>query len=328
MEDVHVSFRVPGRGWRGGRVQAVDGVSLTVQRGEALALVGESGSGKSTCARALTGLVHTSRGTIRVDGTDLSRLRGRALRDQRGKVQMVFQDPYSSLDPSMVVGESIAEVATLTDRLRGNALRDRVAELLGMVGLRAEHATRYPHEFSGGQRQRIAIARALARRPELVVMDEAISALDVSSQAQIIELLVRLRTELGLSYLFISHDLSAMRALVDRVAVLYLGRLVEIRSADEFYGSPVHPYSASLITAVPTPDPVVQRERERVVITGEMPDPANPPSGCTFHTRCPYRMDVCVQQRPATRELRDGGTVACHLPAPVSVTLAVSASRA
>ncbi|MPV89310.1 ATP-binding cassette domain-containing protein, partial [Georgenia ruanii] len=309
-------------------VQAVDGVSLTVERGEALALVGESGSGKSTCARAITGLVRPSDGTIRVNGVELGRLHGRALREHRGKVQMVFQDPYSSLDPSMVIGESIAEVVALTDRLRGKALKDRVAELLGLVGLRAEHATRYPHEFSGGQRQRIAIARALARRPELVVMDEAISALDVSSQAQIIELLVRLRAELGLSYLFISHDLSAMRALVDRVAVLYLGRLVEIRSADEFYGDPAHPYSASLITAVPTPDPVAQRKRERVVIAGEIPDPANPPSGCTFHTRCPHRMDVCAQQRPATRELPDGGRVACHLPGPVSATFAVSAPPA
>jgi peptide/nickel transport system ATP-binding protein len=312
-EHLRVDFTVRTRKGGKARITAVDDVSFTIARGEALALVGESGSGKSTIARALTGLVRLTSGTIRVDGVDVGALRGRARRTQRGRLQMVFQDPYSSLDPQMIVGESIGEVVDLTEPLRARARRERIAELMDMVGLQPEHAARYPHEFSGGQRQRIAIARSLARRPELIIMDEAISALDVSSQAQIIRLLIRLRVEFGLSYLFISHDLSAMRALVDRVAVLYLGRLVEDGSANQFYSAPAHPYAAALLSAIPVPDPVAQRARDRVLIRGEMPDPANPPSGCTFRTRCPFAMEVCSEERPRDLALIAGGAVACHL---------------
>jgi peptide/nickel transport system ATP-binding protein len=313
VENLRVEFKVRNRQGGRARITAVDDVNFTIARGEALALVGESGSGKSTIARAITGLVKLTSGTIRVDGVEVGSLRGRAARRQRGRMQMVFQDPYSSLDPQMVIGESIGEVVDLTDRLKARAREARIAELMEMVGLQPEHVHRYPHEFSGGQRQRVAIARSLARRPALIVMDEAISALDVSSQAQIVQLLIRLRAELGLSYLFISHDLSAMKVLVDRVAVLYLGRLIEDGSADQFYRAPAHPYSAALLSAIPVPDPAVQRGRERVPITGEMPDPANPPSGCTFRTRCAFAMDICSQERPESLPLLNGGRVACHL---------------
>jgi peptide/nickel transport system ATP-binding protein len=314
VEDLHVEFRLR-RGPLAGSVplRAVRAVDLEIGERETVGLVGESGSGKSTTGRAMLRLVEPVRGRIRLDGQDITDLRGEALRGVRRKMQMVFQDPYSSLDPAMVVAESIAEPLDTHLQL-GRAERSaRVGELMEHVGLSRQHLNRYPYEFSGGQRQRIAIARAVAVHPRLVVCDEAVSALDVSTQNQILNLLEDIQAESGISYLFIAHDLAVVRHIAHRVAVMYLGEIVETGPTDRLFDRPAHPYTEALLSAVPLPSPRRQRERERIVLTGEVPDAADPPAGCTFHTRCPYVMDVCRVEVPATTPVPGGGTVRCHL---------------
>jgi len=311
VRDLHVSHRIGRRA-----LPAVRGIDLDVAPGEVVALVGESGSGKSSAVRGITQLIRPDRGSVLLDGVDLVGLRGKALRRARRDIQMVFQDPYSSLDPSMSVAEVIGEPLIVhTDQ--GRAERRRTAvEMLEMVGLRAEHADRYPHEFSGGQRQRIAIARALVLRPKLVVADEAVSALDVSSQNQVLALLQELIAELGVACLFITHDLAVVRQIADRVAVMYLGTLVEQDDTASLFEAPQHPYTRALLSAAPVADPVVQRARQRVRLTGELPDPMNPPTGCVFSSRCPDAIDRCHEEAPETRSPRAGAAVACHLVEP------------
>ncbi len=303
-------------------VRAVDGVSFSVRRGETLGLVGESGCGKSTTGRAVLQLLHPSAGEVIFDGEPIHswwvRKGGRwawdaRLRDVRRRMQMIFQDPHASLDPRMtveaIVGEPLGNFGVAT----GAARHERVRELLETVGLDSRFMRRYPHEFSGGQRQRIGIARALALGPEFIVADEPISALDVSIQAQILNLLARLQKELGLTLLFVAHDLAAVRHVSDRIAVMYLGRIVELADARTIVSRPLHPYTQALISAVPVPDPVQERTRRRIVLTGEVPSPVNPPSGCPFHTRCTLREDRCTREVPALRTIAPGHDVACHL---------------
>jgi oligopeptide/dipeptide ABC transporter ATP-binding protein len=298
-----------------GTIQAVDGISFSIHTGETLGLVGESGSGKSTAARALLQLEKPTDGRILFHDTDLTSLHADELRSMRQQMQMIFQDPYASLNPRMRVLSIIREPLDIHD-IGNVAERNRqVYELLEMVGLDADHAARFPHEFSGGQRQRIGIARALATRPAFIVADEPISALDVSIQAQIVNLLADLKDELGLTYLFIAHDLSMVRHISDRVAVMYLGRIVELGNRDDVFERPLHPYTQALISAIPIPDPGMQRQRERPHLQGDIPSPAAPPSGCRFHPRCPFASDICKQQDP---EFREFATVdashgaACH----------------
>jgi len=295
-----------------GAVRAVDGVTFDIHRGETLGLVGESGSGKSTAGRTVLQLEVPTEGTILFDGTDLGGLSNSKLRKMRPRMQMVFQNPHSSLNPRMTVASIIEE--PLVEHGVGNkqARKDRIGDLLTMVGLDPSHANRYPHEFSGGQRQRIGIARAIALDPEFIVCDEPIAALDVSIQAQVVNLLERLQDELGLAYLFISHDMSMVRHIADRVAVMYLGHIVELAPVDELYENPKHPYTRALHSAVPVPDPVVEAERARTILEGDIPSPANPPSGCPFHTRCPAARERCVSDVPEERELAPGHWVACH----------------
>ena len=295
-----------------GHVRAVDGVSLSIRRGETVGLVGESGSGKSTVARAVLRLLEPTSGRIRFDGVDITRTREAELRPLRRRMQMIFQDPYASLNPRHSVGRIVAEP------LRAHGLAGRVdagrqaVELLRLVGLPEEAATRYPHEFSGGQRQRIGIARAIAARPELIVADEPVSALDVSIQAQIVNLLQRLQAELGLTYLIVAHDLAVVRHISDRIAVMYLGRIVEVSSAEDLYRNPRHPYTMALLSAVPIPDPDVEVSRASIILEGDPPSPANPPSGCRFHTRCPFVQPTrCASEDPSPRDV-DGHLVACH----------------
>lgn len=318
-EHVSVSFAVRNNGLRRGRrLHAVRDVSIAIQPGETYGLVGESGSGKSTTGRALLRLTAIESGAVRLDGRDITSLGERQLRPLRREMQMVFQDPYSSLDPSAVIADIIGEPLQVHDGLRGQRRDARVRELLEQVGLSPTYLERYPYEFSGGQRQRIAIARAIALNPKLIVLDEAVSALDVSTQNQILELLQQLREQLGVTYLFISHNLAVVRWLADRVAVMYLGRVVEEGPTEAVYSSPAHPYTRSLLAAVPLPDPSRQRHRPPVQVTGDIPDPLHPPRGCAFHHRCPDATEICAVEQPQRRDLPGGGWVACHLHRPTS----------
>lgn len=294
-------------------LRAVKGVDFTIRRGETLGLVGESGSGKSTVARALMRLIEPSAGRVVLEGQEVTGLKGKALRNVRQNMQMVFQDPYSSLDPSILIADSIGEPLEVHYGMRGKERDARVAELLELVGLGAHHAERYPYEFSGGQRQRIAIARALALNPSVVVCDEAVSALDVSTQNQVIRLLERLQDQLGMAYLFISHDLAVVRHISDRVAVMYFGQIVELGDVEDVFQAPRHPYTAALLSAVPVADPVVQRQRDKVPLAGEIPDIARPPVGCAFATRCPLATELCHNEAPEFRPIGDSH-VACHHP--------------
>ena len=296
-----------------GDIKAVDGVSLEIKRGETLGLVGESGCGKSTVGRTILRLYEPTEGTILFAGQDITRLGESELRPLRRRMQMIFQDPYSSLNPRHSVGRIIGEPMTthgIASRREANA---RVRELLQIVGLPADAGSRYPHEFSGGQRQRIGLARSLSLNPDLIVADEPVSALDVSIQAQIINLLENLQSEFALTYLFIAHDLAVVRHISDRIAVMYLGTIVELSPAEELYDNPLHPYTISLLTAVPIPDPVIERQRERILLAGDLPSPANPPPACRFHTRCPYVQPTrCKTDVPALRKLADGHLASCH----------------
>ena len=311
---------------RVGTVHAVDGVSFTLHRGRTLALVGESGCGKSTVGRLLIGLEPPTSGTVVVDGTDLATLSRKALAASRRDIQIILQDPYTSLDPRMTVGAIIGEPFDIhPDALpAGRSKKQAVADLMDRVGLNPEFVNRYPHQFSGGQRQRIGIARALALQPHIIVADEPVSALDVSIQAQVMNLLMDLRDELGLSYVFVSHDLAVVRQIADTIAVMYLGRIVEYGPADDIYRAPRHPYTVALLSAVPVADPVVQHARERIRLSGDLPSPADPPSGCHFRTRCWKAADLCAQEQPPLRQLDGAGLVACHFPVPVETAEAAA----
>ncbi len=297
-------------------VRAVDGLDFHVDRRETLGLVGESGCGKSTTGRAILQLYRPTEGRVRFDGTELTELKGSDLRRFRRKMQMIFQDPFSSLNPRMSVAQIVGEPMAIHGLYKGQERRDRIEFILNAVGLNPLFAKRYPHEFSGGQRQRIGIARALAVEPDFIVADEPVSALDVSIQAQIINLMEDLQSEFDLTYLFIAHDLAVVRHISDRVAVMYLGKMMELSESNELYQLPLHPYTQALLSAVPITDPELERSRERIVLEGDVPSPLRPPPGCVFHTRCPIAEEVCRNDLPEWREVIPGHWVACHLARP------------
>ena len=296
-----------------GAVKAVDGLSFDIRRGETLGLVGESGCGKSTTGRAILRLYDPTSGHVHIEGKDIAELSRGDLRKMRPQMQMIFQDPQASLNPRMTVGSIISEPLNEHGVVSGKQKKDRVTELLNAVGLNPSFVNRYPHEFSGGQRQRIGIARALALEPEFIVCDEPIAALDVSIQAQVVNLLEDLQSKLGLTYLFISHDLSMVRHIADRVAVMYLGKIMELASVDKLFKNPMHPYTRALLSAVPVPDPKIEAKRARIILKGDVPNPANPPKGCVFSTRCPIAESKCFKEAPKWRDLGGDQYVACHL---------------
>jgi len=293
------------------QVKAVDGVSFVVKKGETLGLVGESGCGKTTVGRTILRLTPATSGTVTFEGRDVFKLRGSQLKGLRRDMQIIFQDPYSSLDPRMPVGESVGEGLLVHGMRDAKKRNEIVIEMLRKVGLEDYHARRYPHEFSGGQRQRIGIARALALRPKFIVCDEPVSALDVSIQSQVLNILKDLQAEFGLTYLFIAHNLSVVEHISDRVGVMYLGKLVELTDRETLFREPLHPYTKALLSAIPIPDPTVKRER--IILQGDVPSPVNPPPGCRFHTRCPFAVDICKSIEPPLEELRPGHLVACHV---------------
>lgn len=293
-------------------VQAVNGISFKVKRGETLGIVGESGCGKSTAGRTIIRLYEPTAGQLIFEGKDVTAARGNDLMELRRNMQMIFQDPYASLNPRMTVGDIVAEALDIHQLAKGQKRTDRIFELLKIVGLNPEHANRFPHEFSGGQRQRIGIARALAVNPSLIICDEPISALDVSIQAQIVNMLQELQEKLGLTYLFIAHDLSMVKYISHRIAVMYLGRIVELTTSNDLYANPLHPYTQGLLSAIPIPDPHVEAKRQRIVPKGNVPSPLDPPSGCYFRTRCPYAFKTCSEVAPELKDMGNQHFVACH----------------
>jgi oligopeptide/dipeptide ABC transporter ATP-binding protein len=299
---------------KSGDVKAVDDVSFTIAPGETLGLVGESGCGKTTLGRSILRLIEPTGGDVKFENRDVLAMNRREMRSMRRKMQIIFQDPYASLNPRMTVGRIVAEPLVIHKIVSGGELEEKVAELLAQVGLRPEHSRRYPHEFSGGQRQRIGIARALALNPKFIVSDEPVSALDVSVQAQVLNLMVSLKEKFNIAYLFISHDLSVIRHISDRVAVMYLGKIVETASRDDLFSNPVHPYTDALLAAVPVPDP--KTRTKKIILKGDIPSPANPPSGCYFHTRCPLRRAGCDSTEQVLKEIKPGHRVACMVKAP------------
>jgi len=295
-----------------GYVRAVDGVSFDIKRGEIFGLVGESGSGKTTLGRVVMRLIDPTEGRIFFDGNDITELKGKDLLKLRRKMQIVFQDPYKALHPKKRVKDIVGEPLLIHERASDGEIREKVAEMLKLVGLNPEHMNRYPHEFSGGQRQRIAIARALILKPEFLVLDEPTSALDVSVQAKILNLLSDLKQELDLTYLLITHNLAVVRHMSERVGVMYLGKIIELARTEDLFGNPLHPYTKGLLSAIPIPDPKAARSRKRVILAGEIPSPLNPPPGCRFHTRCPFAKELCYKEEPQLREVIPGHWVSCH----------------
>ena len=309
IKDLQKHFDVGG----GQLLKAVDGVSFSIKKGETLGLVGESGCGKTTTGRTLLGLYNPTGGEVIFDGIDVRGAKKKEKQELKKRMQVIFQDPYASLNPRMTVGDIISEGIDIHGIYKGDERVRRISELLSLVGLNKEHASRFPHEFSGGQRQRIGIARALAIEPEFIVCDEPISALDVSIQAQVVNLLIKLQKELGLTYLFIAHDLSMVRHISDRVGVMYLGKLVEVADSTTLYDNPNHPYTQALLSAIPVPDPRVEDTKKHIKLEGEVPSPMDPPSGCRFRTRCKYAMDICQREEPQLKDVGDGHLSACHL---------------
>lgn len=312
IRDLKMHFQIKNNG-KTVPLKAVDGVSFDIKKRETLGLVGESGCGKTTLGRAIMRIYDPTEGQIFFEGVDIAHLKEKELHQYRKDMHMIFQDPYASLNPRMTVSEIIMESMINDVTLPANKRKERVTELLNLVGLNSDHASRFPHEFSGGQRQRIGIARSLAANPKFIVCDEPISALDVSIQAQVVNLLKELQEKLDLTYLFIAHDLSMVQYISDRVGVMYLGKMMELADADELYNNPLHPYTKALMTAIPIPDPDMEKEKRRIVLEGEVPNPINPPTGCPFRTRCAQASTKCAEEKPAIREIGKNHFVACHL---------------